>query len=162
MFVSSCVQCLTTRVGLQGSLHPADTTGSIKKTSSYCSMSSSLSTNTSASNVSLFPSRTETNIETKFQFITSSLLLVYYVQSLFVSVIITSRLALCLLTFLGVGVGLHLQDHRCNDISVHVVERVGDPLRTKTCLLSVSTVVEQIVMRHSDIHVSLRMSFINF
>lgn len=31
VFVSSCVQCLTTRVGLQGSLHPADTTGIFKK-----------------------------------------------------------------------------------------------------------------------------------
>lgn len=34
-----------------------------------------------------------------------------------------------LLTLLGVGVGLDLQDHGGDGVSVHVVERVGDPLK---------------------------------
>lgn len=34
-----------------------------------------------------------------------------------------------LLTLLGAGVGLDLQNHRGYGIGVHVIERVGDPLR---------------------------------
>lgn len=107
-------------------LHPTGTAGRVKQTSTrcvnctYCSMSSSLSTNTSMSKVSLLPSRTETNKRQTWKF-------------LLIRVIKNSR-SLCLLTFLGVGVGLDLQDHRSDGISVHVVERVGDPLRTKELL----------------------------
>lgn len=36
-----------------------------------------------------------------------------------------------LLTLLGVGIGLDLQNHRGDGVCVHVVERVGDPLRRK-------------------------------
>lgn len=38
-------------------------------------------------------------------------------------------LVLCLLTLLSIGVGLDLQHHCSNGVSVHVVERVGDPLK---------------------------------
>lgn len=36
-----------------------------------------------------------------------------------------------MLTFLGIGVGLDLQNHRGDYIGIHVSERVGDPLMTE-------------------------------
>lgn len=83
----------------------------------HCSMSASLSTNTSMSKLSFFPSTTETHKHTD---VTDSALSPN---------IALQTAVLCLLTLLGVGVGLDLEDDSGNGVSVHVIERIGDPLR---------------------------------
>lgn len=85
----------------------------------HCSMSASLSTNTSMSKLSFFPSTTETHKHTD---VTDSALSPN---------IALQAAVLCLLTLLGVGVGLDLEDDSGNGVSVHVIERIGDPLRRK-------------------------------
>lgn len=80
-------------------------------------MSASLSTNTSMSKLSFFPSTTETHKHTD---VTDSALSPN---------IALQTAVLCLLTLLGVGVGLDLEDDSGNGVSVHVIERIGDPLR---------------------------------